>query len=209
MPLFLLLAIRLFASSYIPSDALICRSIMAFTFFGACVGGLATSLLTFCFHCRDVWALSSPEMLRRGYWIYTAIGLPVLTLATAAGLVYTAAYLHWWIGEGRVVYGVWGSQGLAAWGMVDSLIEFRFLWWFHGYEGRYWGKVVRVSEVSQVSETSEGVSEEGGHKGGAGNEVRELEIMRDGIWWVPRWRFWVLKAALGAWVVVMLTLFWR
>ena len=188
MPLFLLLAIRIFASDLTPSDALICRIIMSFVFFGACLGGLATSLLTFCFHCRDVWALCPDRAaLRQGYWMYTAIGLPILTIATAWGHWYCAAYMYWWIGDGRVVYGAW-SHVLVGWAVLDSLIEVRFLWWFHGYEGRFWGKVVKVCDG------------ENGH---------EVEKLRDGIWWVPKWRFRVMKAVVGAWVLVMMPLFMK
>jgi len=206
MPLFLLLAIRLFASAFVPTDALICRSIMAFTFFGACLGGLATSLLTFCFHCRHVWAAhspppslqltsssspsrpcsssTSPSALRKGYYIYTAIGLPLLTASTAVGHAYCAAYLHWWAAEGRVAYGVW-SHMLVLWALVDGLIEVKFLWWFHGYEGRYREKLGKAGD-------------------GEMQEMQEMEI-----WWVPKWRMDVLRVALAVWVAVMLALFGR
>lgn len=104
--------------------------------------------------------------------------------------------------------------------MVDSLIECKFLWWFHGYERRYRGKVVNA--VKGAAERSAGCECGGGGGGGCGdwdgdggadqdaNEVvRKVESLREGIWWVPRWRFWVLKAAVAVWVVVMLPLFLR
>lgn len=93
-----------------------------------------------------------------------------------------------------MVFGGW-SHALVGWAMLDSLIEVRFLLWFHEYEWRFWEKVVKAGSVGRGNEDG----------GRSRDKVKDL---RDAIWWVPTWRFAVLKVVVGAWVAVMLPLFW-
>jgi len=186
MPAVLLTLVRKFASSGTPADALICRVVLALIFFGAVVGGIATTGLTFAFHSRRLWEkTTSHTIVLAGYFLYTVM-LPVLTLAVVTGHFYVAAFKHWFFHEGHARYGVW-VYVLFAWTVFDLLLEARFLYWFHTYEARYRDHAYRA--LLQVD-------------GGMGPSLEH-------VWWLPEWRFVVLKVVFFIWSGSMFLLVWR
>lgn len=183
MPAVILVILRAYASTFTPADAILSRSTISFMFFGASLGGIATAGLTFSFRCRDIWMRSkSSNALRSGYQAYAA-WLPVLALTLILGHYYSAAYMHWWLSAGRERFGLW-IYVLISWGILDSMLEVRFLWWFYDYERRYRDKAVRISQE-------------------AGKQVPIKA------WWLPRWRFAAIRTVFAIWGVAMMLLFLR
>lgn len=181
MPLVLLIVLRNCASTGTPADALMGRFVMALLLFNGSVGGMATNGLTFCFHCREVWATSaSAEPLLQGYQAYSTF-LSILSMTTMAGHYYCAIFMHWWFVEGHDRFGAW-VYALYFWALLDLLLEIKFLWWFQTYKSRYEAKVrqrsLRFAGDPVITDTA-------------------------------RWRLMTLCGVSGTWLFVMLRLLWR
>lgn len=185
-PALILALVRNLASSGTSADALMCRMIMSLVFFGASFGGIATTGLTFAFHCRRIWSKSAtPKLLVHGYMLYACM-LPVLTMAVVTGHCYIAAFLHYWLDESYARYGL-GLCVLLGVAFLDLLLEARFLHWFHSYERRY--RAIAHGTSMQPEDMP--------------RNPRSL------ISWLPSWQATVLGMLFSIWLVVMLSLFWR
>ncbi|KAK3327463.1 hypothetical protein B0T19DRAFT_484568 [Cercophora scortea] len=110
----LLLWIRLSFSSFTSSDALLCRLLMQFVFFGATISGATTTSLIFLYQFRKSWFPSSAS----NAYLYFTLLMPVLVVSTAASTFYCSAYLHAWYGELHDYFGHWGYLPLA-WVVVE------------------------------------------------------------------------------------------
>jgi len=186
MPAVLLTVVRISGSSGTPADALMCRVVTGLIFFGAVLGGIATIGLTFAFHSRRLWTnTTSHNAVLGGYLLY-AIMLPILTMAVVTGHFYVAAFKHWFFLEGHARFGIWVYVQFAAI-VMDLLLEVRFLYWFHRYEVRYRDHACRALSLVNYS---------------MGDGLRR-------VWWLPEWRFEVLKVLFVIWCGSMLLLVWR
>jgi len=159
---------------------------MGLIFFGTVIGGIATTGLTFAFHIRRLCAnTTSHTTVLSGYLLYSVM-LPMLTMAVVTGHFYVAAFKHWFFFEGHARFGIWVYVQFVAI-VMDLLLEVHFLYWFHRYEERYRDHAYRA-----LSHSSHGM----------GDGLKD-------VWWLPEWRFEVLKVLFIVWSGSMLLLVWR
>lgn len=174
--------LRVCASTGTPADALMSRFVMVLLFFGGSVGGVATIGLTFCFHCREIWASSATaKPLEQGYRTYGLL-LIFLSVVTVIGHYYSAIFLHWWFVEVNVRFGSF-IYVLHLWAIMDLILEVKFLSWFHAYQPRYRARLAKMS--SQLAATSVNITE------------------------LPTWRAMALRGVFGTWLSIMALLILR
>lgn len=183
----LLLWIRISYSTFTPADALLCRLLMSFVFFGAVFSGSATSSLTFIYFFRKVWFKAEQKADSNKAYIYFTAFLPVLALSTILGNFYVTLYLHAWFDELFDHFGHWGYLPLF-WVLLECSMQWRWLFWFLRREVQY------GHEFAQV---------------GQGEQADRSLLPTANIWWLPSWRFTVLKILTVTWYATVLGLIWR
>jgi hypothetical protein len=183
----LLLWIRISYSTFTPYDALLCRLLMSFVFFGAVFSGSATSALLFIVFFRKIWFKPNQKANANKVHIYFTLLLLVLGLSTITGNFYVTIYLHTWFDEVFAHFGHWGYLPLA-WVLLECSMQWRWLFWFFKREVRY------------RQEFAEGK---------AGEKSDRSSLPGANIWWLPSWRFVVLKVITVIWYATVLGLIWR
>ncbi|KAK3377977.1 hypothetical protein B0H63DRAFT_478485 [Podospora didyma] len=180
----LLLWIRTCFSSFTSSDALLCRLLIQFVFFGATISGATTTTLVFLYQFRKTWFQSAEG---NAYLYFTTL-LPVLTLTTMISTFYCTIYIHAWFDELLNYFGhPWGYAPLA-WVMLECGMQWKWLLWFYGFEEWY---RATTAEDPTVPEDAK----------------KRITDVAAGAWWLPRWRFAAIKALvvvwLGTWVGIV------
>lgn len=183
----LLIWMRLSYSSFTPADALMCRLLISFVFFGAILSGSTTTALTFIYYFRKVWFKPGRETLSNNAYFYFTTFLPVLALSTICGNFYCALYLHAWFDEVFAHFGHWGYLPLA-WVLLECTMQWRWLFWF------------LHCDVNNRQKFTEDM---------LGDKPKQTSILNANVWWLPAWRFTVLKVLMYIWYVLLLGIVWR
>lgn len=127
----LLLWIRTSFSAFDSSDALICRPLMMFVFFGAGLGGTASSISVLLLRIGKKYI--SPDKLYQ----YFASCLAVLTVSTVASCYLNTAYL---LHTHDSLYGHFGILYSLPiiWEGFECYLQWRWLLRFHEFESKFW-----------------------------------------------------------------------
>ena len=176
----LLLWIRLRYATFTPADALMCRLLISFVFFGAIFSGSTTTALMFVFHFRKVWFKKEQDISNKAYFYFSLL-LPVLALSTICGNFYCTLYLHAWFDEVYAHFGRWGYFPLA-WVLLECSMQWRWALWFFKCD---------VNNRQQFAEGEQDL------------------IDTSNIWWLPRWRFAFLEVLMYAWYITFCGVIWR
>ncbi|KAK3365838.1 hypothetical protein B0T24DRAFT_597595 [Lasiosphaeria ovina] len=181
----LLLWIRTSFSSFSPSDALLCRLLIQFVFFGATISGATTTTLVFLYQFRKTWFRSSAS----NAYLYFTLLLPVLALTTVASTFYCSIYLNVWYPELLAYFGAWGYLPLG-WVLLECGMQWKWLMWFYTFDE--WYRATTADETDVPKEAKERIAD-----------------IANGAWWLPRWRFAAIKALVLVWLVTVAALVWR
>ncbi|EHK21649.1 uncharacterized protein TRIVIDRAFT_52965 [Trichoderma virens Gv29-8] len=181
----LLLWIRLSFSSFTSSDALLCRLLIQFVFFGATISGATTTTLVFLYQFRKTWFRSSAS---NAYFYFTLL-LPVLALSTIASTFYCTTYLLVWFEEVFAYFGHWGYLPLG-WVLVECGMQWKWLMWFYNFDE--WYRNTTYDDPKESNETKQ-----------------HMATVATAAWWLPKWRFAAIQLLAAAWFVTVLGAIWR
>lgn len=181
----LLLWIRLCFSSFTSSDALLCRLLIQFVFFGATISGATTTALVFLYQFRKTWFRSSTSS---AYFYFTLL-LPVLALSTIASTFYCTIYLLVWFDEAFAYFGHWGYLPLG-WVLVECGMQWKWLMWFYNFDEWY-----RTTTYESPEESDE--------------LKNKMVKVAAAAWWLPKWRFAAIKFLAAAWFATVLGVTWK
>lgn len=177
----LLIWIRLSYSTFTPDDALMCRLLISFVFFGAIFSGSTTTALLCIFHFRKVWFKTGQKATSRSAYLYFTLLLPVLALSTTFGNFYCTLYLHAWADQIYNHFGHWVYVPLA-WALLECSMQWKWAIWFFNCDLDNRQKFVDEGEAA---------------------------IDTSSIWWLPRWRFAALEVLKYTWFVTFFAFIWR
>jgi hypothetical protein len=177
----LLFWIRLRYATFTPADALMCRLLISFVFFGAIFSGSTTTALLFVFHFRKVWFKKGHSTLSNQAYFYFSLLLPVLALSTICGNFYCTLYLHAWFDEVYDHFGRWGYFPLA-WVLLECTMQWRWAFWFFRCEVNYRQKFTEGEK--DLVDTSR-------------------------VWWLPTWRFAFLEVMMYTWYMMFFGVIWK
>ncbi|KAK0635779.1 hypothetical protein B0T17DRAFT_57256 [Bombardia bombarda] len=179
----LLVWIRASFSSFTPHDALLCRLLMQFVFFGATISGATTTTLVFLYQFRKTWFADS-KTSSKGYLSFILL-LPVLGMSTVVSTFYCTGYIHFWFPELTAHFS--GCMYLLplTWVLVECGMQWRWLLWFYTFEEWYRGNTT-------VEEGKE-----------------RIDAVAAGAWWLPRWRFVAIKVLAAVWLGTVAAVVWR
>lgn len=181
----LLLWIRLCFSSFTSSDALLCRLLIQFVFFGATISGATTTTLVFLYQFRKTWFRSSTS---NAYLFFTLL-LPVLALSTIASTFYCTTYLLVWFDEVFAYFGHWGYLPLG-WVLVECGMQWKWLMWFYNFDE--WYRKTTYEDPKESNETK-----------------AHMAKVASTAWWLPRWRFVAIKILAAMWFITVLGVIWK
>ncbi|KAL7781924.1 hypothetical protein V8C43DRAFT_327644 [Trichoderma afarasin] len=181
----LLLWIRLCFSSFTSSDALLCRLLIQFVFFGATISGATTTTLVFLYQFRKTWFRSSTS---NAYVFFTLL-LPVLALSTIASTFYCTTYLLVWFDEVFAYFGHWGYLPLG-WVLVECGMQWKWLMWFYNFDE--WYRKTTYEDPKESNETK-----------------AHMAKVASTAWWLPRWRFVAIKLLAAMWFMTVLGVIWK
>ncbi len=128
----LLLWIRISFSQFTSSDALVCRPLMMFVFFGAAVGGTASSAAVF------LLRVGKKYLKKDALYQYFALCLAALTASTVLSCYMNVLYfLHVW----QDAFAHFGFALLlpAIWEGFECYLQWRWLFRFYVFEKNFWG----------------------------------------------------------------------
>jgi len=142
----LLLWIRTSFSSFDSSDALICRPLMMFVFFGAGLGGTASSIAVL------LLRVGKKYMSTEKLYQYFAPCLAVLTVSTVFSCYLNTAYLlH--MHEGLYGhFGIW-YLGPVIWEGFECYLQWRWLLRFHDFDRKFFDVKTKPKQLVSVSPT--------------------------------------------------------
>lgn len=181
----LLLWIRLCFSSFTSSDALLCRLLIQFVFFGATISGATTTTLVFLYQFRKTWFRSSNSS---AYFYFTLL-LPVLAFSTISSTFYCTTYLLVWFDEVFAYFGHWGYLPLG-WVLVECGMQWKWLMWFYNFDEWY-----RTTTYEDPKESEE--------------IKTHMKRVAAAAWWLPTWRFDAIKILAAAWLVTVFGIIWK
>ncbi|KAL6872291.1 hypothetical protein HDV57DRAFT_524616 [Trichoderma longibrachiatum] len=181
----LLLWIRLCFSSFTSSDALLCRLLIQFVFFGATISGATTTALVFLYQFRKTWFRSSTS---NAYFYFTLL-LPVLAFSTIASTFYCTIYLLVWFDKIFAYFGHWGYLPLG-WVLIECGMQWKWLMWFYKFEQWY-----RTTTYESPEESDE--------------IKKKMAEVAAAAWWLPKWRFGAIKFLAAAWLATVLGVVWE
>ena len=127
----LLLWMRTSSSTFTSSDALVCRILILFVFFGACIGGSASSGAIFLLRAGKRY------LDRVTLYKYYALCLAVLTTSTVTSCFVSVLYISYWF---TWSYSTFGNALLLPilWEGFECLLQWRWLFRYHEFESRFW-----------------------------------------------------------------------
>ncbi|KAH0494653.1 hypothetical protein TgHK011_008244 [Trichoderma gracile] len=181
----LLLWIRLCFSSFTSSDALLCRLLIQFVFFGATISGATTTALVFLYQFRKTWFRSSTS---NAYYYFTLL-LPVLALSTIASTFYCTIYLLVWFDQVFAYFGRWGYLPLG-WVLVECGMQWKWLMWFYKFDEWY-----RMTTYDDPEESEE--------------LKKKMAGIATAAWWLPKWRFTAIRLLAAAWLATVFGVTWK
>ncbi|KAL6697044.1 hypothetical protein J3F84DRAFT_394536 [Trichoderma pleuroticola] len=181
----LLLWIRLSFSSFTSSDALLCRLLIQFVFFGATISGATTTTLVFLYQFRKTWFRSSTG----NAYLYFTLLLPVLALSTIASTFYCTTYLLVWFDEVFAYFGHWGYLPLG-WVLVECGMQWKWLMWFYNFDE--WYRNTTYADPKESNETK-----------------AHMTKVASAAWWLPKWRFVAIKLLAATWFITVLGVIWK
>ncbi|EGR44508.1 uncharacterized protein TRIREDRAFT_112114 [Trichoderma reesei QM6a] len=181
----LLLWIRLCFSSFTSSDALLCRLLIQFVFFGATISGATTTALVFLYQFRKSWFRSSTS---NAYYCFTLL-LPVLAFSTIASTFYCTIYLLVWFDEVFAYFGHWGYLPLG-WVLIECGMQWKWLMWFYKFDEWY-----RTTTYDNPEESDE--------------LKKKMAGVATAAWWLPKWRFAAIRCLAAAWFATVLGVTWK
>jgi hypothetical protein len=185
----LLLWIRSSFSSFDSSDAIFCRPLMMFVFFGAGIGGAAASSAVFLLRVGKRY-MSSERLYR-----YFAPCLAALTASTVL-----SCYLNTWylLHAYQGLYGYFGMAYLlpVSWEGFECYLQWRWLFRFHEFEKGFWNAKRESKESGSGSPSLDPM------KG-----IRSLQSVRSSVF--PSWTVPVLKVLTVAWSTMLVGVFFK
>lgn len=126
----LLLWIRTCFSSFTSADALVCRSLMMFVFFGAATGGVAASSGVF------LLRVGKKYLSREVLYKYFALSVASLTVTTVLSCYMNVYYfVHVW-DQAFAYFGVWAVFPIL-WETFECYLQWRWLFRFYVFEAKF------------------------------------------------------------------------